>query len=97
MLVHNTPDMWIDLLIPRSRNSLIDGNGVICVPNTPIATLRLGLQMREIGDIVQRLGVKHAFHKVRMSDPVESNEDTINFASCDELFAFFNCDSSVKE
>jgi hypothetical protein len=69
--------------------------GVIRVADTPVASLGLRLQMGDIRDIVQRLAMEHSFHKVGMSNPVESNEDTVYFAGCDQLFAFFGCQPRV--
>jgi hypothetical protein len=62
-----------------------------------IAFVSLGLQMLDIRNIVQSLSMEYSLHEIRMRDPVESNENTVNFTSCDEFFAFFNCDLRVKE
>jgi hypothetical protein len=76
---------------------LINGSRVIRVSDTPIATIRLALQMLDIRDIVQRLFVEYSLHKIRMRNPVESNENTVYFTICNKFFTLFSCDLRVKE
>ena len=39
----------------------------------------------------------HTLRKIRVCNPHGPDEDTIDFARCDELVAFLRCDSSIKE
>jgi hypothetical protein len=47
--------------------------------------------------IIKRLPMLHTLLEIRVCNPHGPDEDTINFARCDELVAFLGCDTSVEE
>jgi hypothetical protein len=50
-----------------------------------------------IRDIVQWFPILHPLHEVRVYDPRQPNESTINLTSSDELCCFFGGDASIEE
>jgi hypothetical protein len=81
---------------PQHLRRSIHRSGVIGVTFRPIFLARFGLQMFDIGNIVEGLPVLNTFSQLWVRDPVEPDTNRVNLAKCHELLALFGEDTSVK-